>query len=92
MNKHWLYYISPCILAAVIAFVITIIGLVDVSQSGDYGIILVLFFLPVLCIFLGLDWLVKKITKGNLFYIWIIEIILIVIGVMCFPDFRISGC
>lgn len=92
MKKTWLYYITPCILAAVIAFIITIIGLVDVSQSGDFDIILVFFFLPALCMFLGLDWLVKKIINGNLLYIWIIEIILIVIVVICFPDFRISGC
>lgn len=87
MNKHWLYYISPCILASVFAFVFTLIGFISLGQSGGYSIILVLFFLPALCIYLVLDWLVKRITKGNLLYIWIIEIILVAIGLLFLQDF-----
>jgi hypothetical protein len=92
MKKHWLYYTTPCILASVIAIIISIIGIIDVSQSGDYRIILVSFLLPTLCISLGLDWLVKKITKDNLLYVWIIEIILIVIIYRFLPVGRLSGC
>ena len=92
MIKPWLYYITPCILAALIALFFTIIGIVDNSQSGGYSFILVFFFLPALCICIPLDWLVKKFTKGKLLYIWIIEIILMIIGLMCFPSLRVSGC
>ena len=88
MKKSWLYYITPCIMAAAIVLIFSIMGLAE----GGFGIILFVFCLPALCIFIALDWLVKKITKGKLLYIWIIEIILIVIGVMCVPSLRLSGC
>lgn len=88
MKKHWLYYITPCIMASAIVLIFCIMGLVE----GGFGIIPLFFCLPVLCVFIALDWLVKKITKGKLLYIWIIEIILVVIGVMCVPGLRLSGC
>ncbi|HEY8896685.1 MAG TPA: hypothetical protein VIM79_17800 [Niastella sp.] len=88
MKKHWLYYITPCTLASVIVLIFCIMGLAE----GGFGIIPFFFGLPALCILIALDWLVKKITKGKLLYIWIIELILVVIGVMCIPQLRLSGC
>jgi hypothetical protein len=79
-------------LASVIAFIATVIGFVSLNQSGGYSVILVVLFLPALLILLLVDWLVKTFTKGKLLYIWIIEIILIAIGLICFPEFRMGVC
>lgn len=92
MKKHWLYYITPCILASLLALVFTIMGLVDSNYSGGNSVILVFFLLPALLVLLLADWLVKSLTKGKLLYIWIIELILVVIGLMCLSQFRMGGC
>jgi hypothetical protein len=92
MNKRWSYYTTPCILVSVIAFIVAVIGLASIEEGEGFSIVFLFFFFPASFILMTVDWLVKKITKGNLLYIWIIEIILIIIGVMCLPGFRISGC
>ncbi|MCS3798796.1 hypothetical protein [Niastella sp. OAS944] len=92
MNKPWLYYITPCILAAVIALFFTILGIVDNSQSGGFSIILVFFLILALCMFIGLDWMVKYFIEDNLLLIWIIEILLIAFVFWLLPGGRWSGC
>lgn len=82
MNKHWLYYISPCILASVICIIGIVTGLASMQSSGGWSFISVIIFGPALAILLVADFLVKMLTKGNLLYIWIIEVIIVVIMIL----------
>lgn len=82
MKKHWLYYISPCILASVICVIGIITGLVGMQSSGGWSFIAVIIFGPALAILLVADFGVKVLTKGNLLYIWIIEVIIVVIMIL----------
>jgi hypothetical protein len=84
MNKHWLYYISPCILASVICAIGIFTGFAKMESSDGWSFIAVIIFVPTLAILLVADFLVKMLTKGNLLYIWIIEIIVIVITIIVF--------
>ncbi len=92
MTKHWLYYISPCILASVICLLGIIAGFAGLHSSGGWSFIAVLMFAPALPVLLIADWLVKTFTKGRVLYIWIIELILIVIGMFFFPQYRAGVC
>jgi hypothetical protein len=82
MNKHWLYYISPCILASVICVIGIVTGLADMQSSGGWSFVAVIIFGPVLAFLLVADFAVKILTKGNLLYIWIVEVIIVVIVVL----------
>jgi hypothetical protein len=84
MNKNWLYYISPCILASVICVIGIITGLAALQSSGGWSFIAVMIFGPALVILFVADILVKMLTKGNLLYIWIIEIIIVIITILWF--------
>lgn len=79
MNKHWLYYISPCILASVICVIAIIAGFAGMQSSGGWSFIAVIIFGPALGLLLVTDFAVKVLTKGNLLYIWIIEAIVVAI-------------
>jgi hypothetical protein len=82
MKKHWLYYISPCILASVICVIGIIAGLAGMQSSGGWSFIAVLIFGPTLAVLFIADIVVKMLTKGNLPYIWIIETIIVVITIL----------
>lgn len=43
-----------------------------------------------LLILVAVDWPVKRFTKGNIIHIWIIEAILISIGLYFFPELRVT--
>lgn len=89
MKRHPLYYFSPCILVAIIVLVKIVIGF----EALIYTIGLK-FYSPVIEIFSALlilvvaDWPVKKFTKGNVIYIWIIEAVLVSIGLYFFRELR----
>jgi hypothetical protein len=86
MKKHWLYYISPCILGMVICLIGIIAGLADMQKSGGWSWILVYLFGPALLILLVADVIIKIITKGKVLYIWITEVILIAIMIVWFKN------
>jgi len=80
MKRNWFYILSPCILAAIFSL-LTIIGSVySYSSSGGWSMIGVIIFVPVLIAVIGLDLLIKMITKKNVLVIWIVELIIIVIA------------
>ena len=89
MKRHPLYYFSPCILVAIVVLVKIVIGF-----QGLIFFINLKFYTPIIEIFSALfvlvvvDWPVKKFTKGNVIYIWIIEAILITIGLYFFFELR----
>ena len=86
MNRSWLYYISPCALAAVLCLIGIIQGLVEMRSSDGWSYLAVIIGIPALFILLVVDIVVKMITKGKVLYIWIFEIIAIVILVIWYKD------
>lgn len=75
MKKHWLYYLSPCILAALFCLFGIYAGY-NGDQEGDrwsgfamviYGCVLVMLLIA--------DYLIKHVTKGNVLLLWILELI-----------------
>lgn len=91
MKKHPLYYFSPCILVAILTLVIIVINFQAFMQFISWK-----FYTPMIQLFsallilVAIDWPVKKFTKGNIIYIWIIEAILISIGMYFFPELRVT--
>lgn len=89
MKRHLLYYFSPCILVAIAVLIKILIGFQGLMQFVSWR-----FYRPLIEIFSALiilvvvDWPVKKYTKGNVIYIWIIEAILISIGLYFFRELR----
>lgn len=61
-------------------------GLASMQSSGGWSFIAVIIFGPALAILLVADFLVKMLTKGNLLYIWIIEVIIVVIMIIWLKD------
>jgi hypothetical protein len=84
MNRSWLYYISPCALAAVLCVIGIIQGFAGMQGSDGWSFLAVIMGVPALFILLLVDIVVKMITKGKVLYIWIFEIIAIVILVIWF--------
>jgi hypothetical protein len=89
MKRHPLYYFSPCVLVAIVVLIKIIIGF-----QGLMYFISLRFYTPIiemfsaLLILVAVDWPVKKYTKGNVIYIWVIEAILISIGLYFFRELR----
>lgn len=90
MKRHLLYYFSPCILVAIVVLIRILISFQGLMQFVSWR-----FYSPLIEIFSALivlvvaDWPVKKYTKGNVIYIWIIEAILISIGLYFFRELRL---
>lgn len=90
MKKHLLYYFSPCILVAIVVLIKILIGFQALMQFISWR-----FYTPLiemfgaLIILVVVDWPVKKYTKGNVIYIWVVEAILISIGLYFFRDLRL---
>ena len=95
MKKHWLYYITPFILAAVICLIGIIEGLTISMGPHGYNIILAIVSAVALILLLGVDYFIKFLTNGKTLYVWIIEGLLLAILFVCLLNtsgFRISGC
>lgn len=78
-----MYHCSPFIVAAVLCLIPIVFGLITIA--GSNGLNLFLIFVPTLLLLLGVDYVIKSLTKGNVNYVWIIEAILItftVIGII----------
>ena len=91
MKKHPLYYFSPCILVALLTLIIIVIrfqALLYFINMKFYAPMIELF--SAVLILVAIDWPVKKFTKGNIIYLWIIEAILITVGLYFFPDLRVT--
>jgi hypothetical protein len=86
MKRSWLYHISPCILGIVICLIGIIAGFTSMQSSGGWSYVLVIILAPAILILIGVDWLVKTITKGNILYIWIIEVIAIIIMIVLYNN------
>lgn len=79
MKKHWLYYLSPCKLAAAICVFEILKALAELDRSEGWSFFTVIILGPTLAILLVADFTVKMFTGENLRKIWIIEVIIIVL-------------
>ena len=85
MKKHWLYYISPCILAAAICVFEIVKGLADLKRSEGWSFFSVIIGGPTLAILLVADFTVKMFAGEDPRKIWIIEgiiIALLIFGIL----------
>jgi hypothetical protein len=80
MKQHWLYYLSPCILASVYCVIELIAGL----RMGEWGIFFMLIFGSALFILLSADLFVKAFSNGKVLRVWLIEIVVVVILIICY--------
>lgn len=94
MKKHWLYYFSPFILAAIASLIPIGKGLAEINKHESFGVIAVFMNVAALLFLVGIDYLIKTLTNGKILNIWIIEasIVLLLVGLFYRSSFRISGC
>lgn len=79
MLKKILYFLSPCVVVILFCIVVMIVSWFQLEQSGGWSMLGVIIFLPVL-IAAGIADLVVKLTlKKRLPYVWLTEIILLII-------------
>jgi len=79
MIRALVYHFSPCVIAAIISLIGIIVGFAESSCGWSFLFLIIL--VPALFILIGVDWLVKTMTKGKILYIWIIEVVLIAIAI-----------
>ncbi len=48
-------------------------------ESGGWRLLAVIIFLPILLILLCVDFIIKYVYKGKIIYIWVLEIIAIIL-------------
>ncbi|MES2773683.1 MAG: hypothetical protein V4722_05840 [Bacteroidota bacterium] len=82
-NK-WLRVLSPCVIAIVFCLLVMLVSLFSIEKSGGWSFLGAIIFFPVLLVLLFLDFIVKLIFKTRTFYIWLIELALIITGVFIF--------
>ena len=84
MKRPWLYYFSPCIIASVICLIGVITGLAEMKGSGGWSFLLVILFGPAILIFLVADLIVKSVMKERVLYIWLMEMLIVAIIIICY--------
>ncbi|MFT3705945.1 MAG: hypothetical protein QM802_26500 [Agriterribacter sp.] len=80
VRKNRWHIVSPCIIGAVLAALLVIVGLAE----GGYGIFGIMIGLPFFIIMVGIDLIAKHFLKHRLSYIWPVELVLIALTVLCF--------
>lgn len=78
MKKHWLYYISPFILASLFCLFGVYAGYSGDQEGDRWSGFAMVFYGCILVMLLIADYLVKQVTKGNVLRLWILELIGIV--------------
>jgi len=70
-----MYHCSPFMLAALLCLIPIVFGLITITASN--GLSLFLIFLPALLLLLGVDYVIKSLTNGNVNYVWLIEAVVV---------------
>lgn len=79
MLKKILYFLSPCVVVILFCIVVMIVSWFQLEQSGGWSMLGVIIFLPVLIAAIIADLAVKLTLKKRLPYVWLTEIILLII-------------
>jgi len=85
-NK-WFRILSPCVIAIAFCIFAIFLGLVDLEKSGGWSFLIVIIFFSCVIVLLLLDFIVKLIFKKKRLYVWLIELVLIIIGIFIFFEF-----
>ena len=88
-KRNWLRIFSPCILASLFSVVVIIMGIAQSNESGGWSMLGAIIFFPALLILIAVDFVTKLLVKENTFTLWLIQSLLIVLGVFIF--FKIMG-
>ncbi|MFL5744276.1 MAG: hypothetical protein ACJ751_06400 [Niastella sp.] len=74
MKKYLMYHCSPFIVAAVLCLIPIVFSIITIASSKGLAL---LFFIPALLLLLGVDSVIKSLTRGNVNYVWIIEALVV---------------
>lgn len=83
-SNKWLRILSPCVISIAFSLLVILVSLFSMEKSGGWSFLGSIIFFPALLVLLLMDFIVKLIFKANTFYIWLIELVLIIIGVFIF--------
>ena len=85
-NK-WLRIVSPCVMAIAFCLLVILVSLFNIEKSGGWSFLGAIIFFPALFVLLLLDFVVKLIFKTNTLYVWLIELVIIIVGVFLFLNY-----
>lgn len=82
---------SPFVLAAVASLIPLVQDLVEINKHESYGVV-VLIYVVILLLLLGADYFIKILSNRKILYVWIIEVVLIIL-VIAFNNIpRLVAC
>ena len=83
-------FITPFVLATAFCLVNIVVSVMDGDKSEGWSIIGFMFYLPTALVLVSFDFIFKIILKGKTLYLWIIEVILLLIGIWYFVNFIVG--
>jgi hypothetical protein len=79
VKRNWLRILSPAVLGMVICVIGIIISFVGLETSGGWSFLGVIILAPVFGILLAIDFIAKLIIKDKTFFIWIVELLVLLL-------------
>jgi len=80
-NKEMFRLITPFLIAMGVCLFKIITNFIDIDKSEGWNFIELIFYLPAAFILFALNFLIKLIFKDKIFFIWLVEVILLIIGI-----------
>lgn len=80
MTKKWLRIFSPCIIGAISLSAFIVWAWLKRNETQGWSMLAAYAFLPLLLVLLVVDVFAKLFFKSNNLYLWITEIILMIIA------------
>jgi hypothetical protein len=79
VKRDWLRILSPAVLGIVLCVIGIIISFVGLETSGGWSFLGVIILAPVFGILLAIDFIAKRIFKDKTLFIWIVELLVLVL-------------
>ena len=76
--------LSPCVISIAFCLLAILVSLFSMEKSAGWSFLGAIIFFPALFVLLLMDFIVKLIFKTNTLYVWLVELVLIIIGVFIF--------
>jgi hypothetical protein len=86
-KKNFLFFLTPCIIAAVGLFVMMVDSIVFLKRSKGDSYTGIIVALPFFIVYLITDYLLRRYLKKNLVVIWVIEIIILILSAILFSNY-----
>ena len=80
-TPRWFRMLSPCVLAIGFCCIVIITSILNIDKSGGWSFGGIIVFLPALFLLWIVDFFTKAILKDKVLYIWIVELLLVSIGI-----------